>query len=86
MPGSISVPFNELLDPVSKTLLSGNKLRELFQSKGVAPDRPVINSCGTGVTAVVIDAALSEAGYVQPNHKKIYDGSWTWVSLPIHPV
>lgn len=78
MPGSISVPVSELLDPVKKTILPGEELRKIFESKGVDPKRPIISTCGTGVTAAVIDAALQEAGYMESN-RKVYDGSWTLV-------
>lgn len=77
MPGSINIPVSELLDPVKKTILPGDQLRRIFESKGVDPDRPIINSCGTGVTAAVIDAALHEAGYGKESNRKLYDGSWT---------
>lgn len=76
MPGSISVPASDLLDPVKKTILSGEELRKVFESKGVDPKRPIISSCGTGVTAAVIDAALSEA-YGDEGSRRVYDGSWT---------
>lgn len=76
IPGSISMPVSELLDPVKKTILPGDQLKKIFESKGVDPSKPVINSCGTGVTAAVIDAALSEAGYPETN-RRLYDGSWT---------
>lgn len=76
MPGSISVPVSELLDPVKKTILPGDQLKKIFEAKGVDPTKPIISSCGTGVTAAVIDAALSEAGYPEAG-RRIYDGSWT---------
>jgi len=76
IPGSLSVPVPELLDPETKTFLSAEKLREVFKSKGVDPAKPVISSCGTGVTATIIDAALTEAGYGDGS-RRIYDGSWT---------
>ena len=79
MPGSISVPVSELLDPVTKTILPADQLRKIFEGKGIDPDRPIINSCGTGVTAAVIDAALSEAGYGSESDRRLYDGSWTYV-------
>jgi thiosulfate/3-mercaptopyruvate sulfurtransferase len=78
MPGSISVPVSELLDPVKKTILPAEELRKVFEAKGVDPNRPIINSCGTGVTAAIIDAALSEAGY-SGEGRRLYDGSWTYV-------
>jgi thiosulfate/3-mercaptopyruvate sulfurtransferase len=77
IPGSISVPVSELLDPVTKAILPGEKLRKIFEAKGIDPKRPIINSCGTGVTAAVIDAALSEAEYGDESNKRLYDGSWT---------
>lgn len=79
MPGSINVPFSELLDPVTKAFLPGEDLRKIFESKGIDPRTPIINSCASGVTAVIVDAALGEAGFGDPSHKKVYDGSWTLV-------
>ena len=76
IPGSFSVPVPELLDPDTKTLLPKEKLQEIFQSKGIDPSKPIISSCGTGVTATIIDAALTEAGFPNQN-RRIYDGSWT---------
>ena len=77
IPGSISVPVPELLDPTTKAFLPKEKLRALFESKGIDPDKPLISSCGTGVTAAVIDAALTEAGIGSESSRRIYDGSWT---------
>ncbi|RPA97381.1 Rhodanese-like protein [Choiromyces venosus 120613-1] len=77
VPGSISVPFSELVDPVTKKLRSGEELREILLRKGVDPSAKVEKKlmCGTGVTAVVIESALQLAGF--EGKKKIYDGSWT---------
>lgn len=85
MPGSISVPVPELLDPETKTFLPAEKLREIFASKGVDPQRPIISSCGTGVTAAVIDAALTEAGYGLAAGRRLYDGSWTEWAQRVKP-
>ena len=76
MPGSINIPFPEMLDSQTKTLLPAEELRKLFQQKGVDPNKPIISSCGTGVSAAVIDTALEEAGYGHGT-RQIYDGSWT---------
>ncbi len=76
IPGSISVPVSDLLDPKSKALLSGEELRRVFEDKGVDMERPVVCSCGTGVTAAVVDVALEEAGFA-PETRRVYDGSWT---------
>lgn len=77
MPGSINVPVPELLNPETGALLPGDELRKLFISKGVDPEKPIISSCGTGVTAAVIDAALGEANFGKPEARRLYDGSWT---------
>lgn len=77
MPGSINIPMGELLDPTTKAFLPADQLRKIFVEKGVDPSKPIINSCGTGVTAAIIDAALSEAGYGDEKMRRIYDGSWT---------
>jgi 3-mercaptopyruvate sulfurtransferase SseA len=76
IPHSISVPITDLLDPNDKTLLPASELKVIFKSKGVDPSKPIINSCGTGVTAAVIDAALTEAGF-PTQQRRLYDGSWT---------
>ena len=81
IPGSVSVPLSDLLDSKTAALLSGEELRNVFESKGVDPKMPIISSCGTGVTAAVIDAALAEAEYGPADDRRVYDGSWTYVSL-----
>jgi len=85
MPGSISVPVSELLDPVTKAILPGETLRKIFEEKGIDLKRPIVNSCGTGVTAAVIDAALAEAEYGEESNRRLYDGSWTEWAQRIHP-
>lgn len=77
MPGSKSIPFSDVLDPNTKAFLPKSKLKELFEAKGVDMNSPVISSCGTGVTAVVLDTALVEAGMPQATDRYVYDGSWT---------
>ncbi|KAL8285111.1 hypothetical protein RB601_006486 [Gaeumannomyces tritici] len=85
MPGAISVPIDVLLDPKSKAFLPADQLKKIFQDRGVDPAKPVISSCGTGVTACIIDAALSEAQYGNPEKRKIYDGSWTEWAQRVKP-
>ena len=81
IPGSISVPMSELLDPDTGALLTGDQLKQIFENKGLDPQKPVISSCGTGVTAAVIDAALGAASFGRVEDRRIYDGSWTLVHL-----
>lgn len=77
MPGAINIPFSAVLDPETKAFLPKDQLKKLFQEKGVDPEKPIITSCGTGVTAVVIETALEEAGYGSAERRRVYDGSWT---------
>lgn len=76
MPGSHSVPFVELLDPKTKALKPAEELRQIFERKGIDPSKPIISSCGTGVSAAIIDTALIEAGFGD-SKRQLYDGSWT---------
>lgn len=82
MPGSISLPFQELLHSDTKTILPKEELRKVFESKGVDPKIPIITSCGTGVTAAIIEAALAEAEFGRADDRRIYDGSWTYAFHP----
>jgi thiosulfate/3-mercaptopyruvate sulfurtransferase len=43
----------------------------------VDPEKPIISSCGTGVSACILETALDEAQYGSPERRKVYDGSWT---------
>ncbi|KAI9013749.1 Rhodanese-like domain-containing protein [Phycomyces nitens] len=74
MPNSISVPFNEVIDPTSGKLLDDEALRKLFASKNVDLTKPVITSCGSGITASILYLALERAG---AKDIAVYDGSWT---------
>lgn len=85
IPGSISVPVPELLDPKTKAFLPKEELRAIFASKGIDSSKPIISSCGTGVTAAVIDAALKEAGIGREVDRKLYDGSWTEWAQRVQP-
>jgi len=76
MPGSTSVPFSDVLDPDTKAFLPTEKLKELLESKGIDLKSPIISSCGTGVSAAVLDTALMELG-VPADQRYLYDGSWT---------
>ncbi|KAK6350936.1 hypothetical protein TWF718_004117 [Orbilia javanica] len=78
LPGSISVPFGSLLGPDGQ-ILDSEKLREILEKAGVKDDGKMkISSCGTGVTAAVVDLALQEAGFGEGlGKRRVYDGAWT---------
>ncbi|KAI8060849.1 Rhodanese-like domain-containing protein [Gongronella butleri] len=73
MPGSICVPFQEVANAQGQ-YKSDDELRALFESKGVDLTKPIITSCGSGITASVLYVALERAGAKQV---AVYDGSWT---------
>lgn len=77
LPGSINIPFSAVLDPETKAFLPKDELKKVFESKGVDPSKPIISSCGTGVTACVLETALDESGIGSPETRRVYDGSWT---------
>ena len=77
MPGSINLPYSELLHPGDKTLLPAEQLKEVFISKTIDPNKPIIATCGSGVSAAIIEAALWESGFGKMDDRRVYDGSWT---------
>jgi thiosulfate/3-mercaptopyruvate sulfurtransferase len=79
IPGSLSLPSDRLIDRDKKTLLPAAALRALFEDAGLDLARPVVTSCGSGVTAGALAFALHLIG-----HKSValYDGSWSEWGLP----
>ena len=73
MPGSVCVPFTSLLDETC-CMKPNAELEAVFREAGIDPARPVITTCGTGVTAAILALALDEIG---ARHVSVYDGSWT---------
>ena len=82
MPGAASVPYNVLLN-ADQTMKDRDALHAIFAAAGVDADRPVVTSCGTGVTACILSLGLLRAGFPEP---AVYDGSWTeWAGRPETP-
>lgn len=79
IPGSKNVHYATLLNP-DGTMKSPEALRAAFAAAGVDLARPVITSCGSGVTAAILSLALEIIGH--RNHA-LYDGSWAeWGQFP----
>ena len=83
IPGARNVFFRDLLND-DGTLKVADDIRGAFTAAGVDLTQPVITSCGSGVTASVLDLALERIGH--RNHA-VYDGSWSeWGMYPDLPI
>jgi thiosulfate/3-mercaptopyruvate sulfurtransferase len=71
MPGALNLPSAEAL--AAGSLKSPEALAAAFAAAGVDLDRPIITTCGSGVTAAILTLALARLG--RPLGR-LYDGSW----------
>ena len=87
IPGSINLPFTKLMDPAKDfTFRSADEIKSVLDEAGVDMEKPIISTCGSGVTACVVTLALHLVGAVDTS---VYDGSWAeWgndAGTPIGP-
>ncbi len=80
MPGSFCVPATDLLTQAGQ-MRSADELRSIFAD---FVDKPIVTSCGSGVSAAVLSLALARIGHWQA---ALYDGSWSeWAAQSDTPI
>jgi thiosulfate/3-mercaptopyruvate sulfurtransferase len=82
IPGSRSVPYAGLFDPATGAMKPLEHLRQAFVAAGVDLDRPIVTTCGSGVSALVLTLALYRLGV---RGSALYDGSWSEWGQPDGP-
>jgi thiosulfate/3-mercaptopyruvate sulfurtransferase len=73
IPGSASLPYTDLLH-ADGTFRPAGEVRQRLEDAGVDGARPIVTSCGSGVTACILTLGLRIAGF---KDGAVYDGSWT---------
>ncbi len=73
IPGSINIPYAGLTDSTQTTLCSQQTLQSLFEQSSLNLSKPMVTTCGSGVSAAVLALALYQLGL---KDIAVYDGSW----------
>ncbi|MGE0627330.1 MAG: 3-mercaptopyruvate sulfurtransferase [Hyphomicrobiaceae bacterium] len=73
IPGARNLPFGTLLNP-DGTLKSAGEMAAVFERAGIDVGKPIVTSCGSGVSAAVLSLALAVLGRPDVG---LYDGSWS---------
>jgi thiosulfate/3-mercaptopyruvate sulfurtransferase len=82
IPGSRNVPYGELFDAGTGAMKPLEDLRRAFVGAGVDMEKPIVTTCGSGVSALVLTLALYRLGV---RGTALYDGSWAEWGLPDGP-
>jgi len=74
IPGALNLPYNNLFDAAAGTMKPHDELKKAFADAGVDTAKPIVTSCGSGVSAAVLTLALYRLGV---ENTGLYDGSWS---------
>jgi len=74
IPGALNLPYNNLFDTATGTMKPLDELKKAFAGVGVDTAKPIVTSCGSGVSAAVLTLALYRLGV---ENTALYDGSWS---------
>src|SRR5579859_6293884 len=74
IPGALNLPYNDLFDAATGTMKPLDELKKAFAGAGVDTAKPIVTSCGSGVSAAVLTLALYRLGV---ENTALYDGSWS---------
>ncbi|TDR93969.1 3-mercaptopyruvate sulfurtransferase [Enterovirga rhinocerotis] len=72
MPGALNLPFGAVLK--DGRLADPDTIEEALTTAGIDPSRPIVTTCGSGVTAAILLLAIERTGRPAP---ALYDGSWS---------
>ncbi|SNT61182.1 thiosulfate/3-mercaptopyruvate sulfurtransferase [Tardiphaga sp. OK246] len=82
IPASRNLPYNLLFDAATGAMKPLEELRQAFTGTGLDLDKPIITTCGSGVSAAVLTLALYRLGV---RGSALYDGSWSEWGQPDGP-
>ena len=84
MPGSVSLPVENFINPETKTFVSADDIRNVLSNQRIDHQQPIVTSCGSGVAACLISLGLYLVGN---KDVPVYDGSWSeWGAREDTPV
>ena len=73
MPGALNVPVGSVIAPDGR-MKSAEEIRAVFEDAGIDLKKPIVTTCGSGITASVLALALARTG---KDRVGVYDGSWS---------